>query len=482
MSRQPNILFILPDQLRPDYLSCYGAEFVSTPNIDGLASAGRRWETAISPVPACVPARASMLTGQHAHASGVMHNMLWLRPDRRDCGIMTWPEHLSQAGYRTAAIGKMHFYPWDLSEGFQHRIIAEDKRHIDIEDDYAIALRQAGYHKPHGTEQRGYNEWKGACFWDLPEELHVDRWVGRQAVDYLHSLKGDQPFALMVGFPGPHCQYDPPEAALDAIEASRIPPATPPTGESLTHRAAFVAGYKRDWAKLDYATLTAAEIHRIRHHYAASVKRIDEDVGAILSALEASGRLDNTIVIFASDHGDYLGDFGMLGKGTFHEPSIRVPLIVTDFRAPGAQVEAEPVSLLDLYPSILEWAGVQVPNNADGLSLDASTPDRVIVGFSNVGGMARNSDWKLVRYANGAQALFDLRNDPYEQINLLDNRAAERQALDAAMTRVLFEGLQKANWDKQVPAVKAFPPHPFYHREWQRPYPHPLTSTESGLR
>jgi len=135
MSQPPNILFLLPDQLRPDFLGCYGADFLKTPAIDGLAAKGTRWQTAISPSPICVPARASMLTGQHAHSTGILHNMCWLRPDRAQMGIRTWPEILAGAGYRTSAIGKMHFYPWDSSEGFQHRVIAEDKRHIHVRDD-----------------------------------------------------------------------------------------------------------------------------------------------------------------------------------------------------------------------------------------------------------------------------------------------------------------------------------------------------------
>ncbi|MCB1153583.1 sulfatase-like hydrolase/transferase, partial [bacterium] len=281
----PDIVLIAADSLRPDFLGCYGADFLKTPNIDALAAAGRRWQTAISPVPVCVPARASMLTGQHAHASGVTHNLNWLRPDRREMGIMTWPEHLSAAGYRTAAIGKMHFYPWDLAEGFQHRVIAEDKRHIHIQDDYAVALADEGFAKEHANNQRGYRENKGASFCDLPNHLHVDRWVGNRAADYIAALEGNQPFALMVGFPGPHCPYDPPESALAGLDPDALPAPLAATAESLTHHAEFVAGYRREWADLDYTELSGEQIRASRLHYAASVQRIDQDVGNILAAL-----------------------------------------------------------------------------------------------------------------------------------------------------------------------------------------------------
>lgn len=474
MTKQPNILFLLPDQLRHDFLGCYGADFLHTPAIDSLAARGTRWETAISPVPVCVPARASMISGQHAHASGITHNMAWLRPDRRELGIMTWPEHLSRAGYKTAAIGKMHFYPWDLSEGFQTRIIAEDKRHIFIKDDYNDALENEGYHKEHAREHAGYLTNKGASINPLPDHLQVDRWVGDQTANYLRQLSSDQPFALMVGFPGPHCPYDPPAEALASIQADIMPAPIPSTAESRTHHDAFVAAYRRDWADLDYSTLTGEQIRTIRHHYAVSIERIDRDVANILAALAETGRLDNTIIVFASDHGDYVGDFEMVGKAWFHEPSIRVPLIVTDFRKPQGRVETAQASLLDIYPSFLEWAGVDIPANADGATLSQPDPDRVIVGVSNLGMMARTNQWKLVRYGNGTEALFDLENDPHEQVNCIDANSVQRVKLDAAITRQLLEGLASANADREVPAVKALPPHPFYHRQWHRPYPEGL--------
>lgn len=470
-TQKPNILFILPDQLRHDFLGCYGADFLKTPAIDGLAECGTRWETAISPSPICVPARASMLTGQHAHTTGVINNLSWIRPDRREMGIQTWPEHLGQAGYKTAAIGKMHFYPWDLSEGFQTRIIAEDKRHIDIEDDYYYALKSAGLKKEHARTQPGYAVQKGASISDLPDELHVDRWVANRTIDYINTIEGDQPFALMVGFPGPHCPYDPPKVALDKIDVEKLPTASAATPESKSHHDAFVAAYKREWADLDYETLSTEEISVIRRHYAALIERLDVDIENILQALRDTGRLDNTIVVFASDHGDYVGDFEMVGKGYFHEPSIRVPLIVTDFRTPQAEVKTQPASLLDLYPSFLDWAGVELPHNVDGHVLAEIPEGRCIVGVTSSGVMARTAKWKLVRYKNGVEALYDLKNDPYEQVDVIAQNPTIRHDLDAHLTRCLIEGLDNAHADKKVTEVKMPTPHPFYKRDWLRPYP-----------
>ncbi len=471
MTGQPDIIFLLPDQLRHDFLGCYGARFLRTPAIDALAASGRRFETCISPAPICVPARASMLTGQSAQAVGVMDNLHWPRPDRHQMGMRTWPELLSGAGYHTAAVGKMHFYPWDVSEGFAERIIAEDKRHIHIADDYDAALKAVGYRKMHGREQRGYGEWKGASVNDLPDDLQVDRWVAGCAAQVIAAAPTDQPLALMVGFPGPHCPYDPTEEALARIDPERLPAPLPQTAESASHRAAFVASYKRGWADLDYEELGAAEIRRIRHHYAALVERLDEDVATIMAALKTSGRLDNAIVVFASDHGDYLGDFGLVGKTYFHEPAIRVPLIVADFREPIEAAPAQPVSLLDLYPSFLKWAGVEVPGQVDGQPLDSPEEARVFVGATVHGVMARDARWKLVRYRNGSEALFDLGEDPGEQRNVVAEHPQVRARLDTDLVRGLLDGFAAAHADKKVAEAQADADHPFYRRGWSRPYP-----------
>ena len=160
-------MFTLLDQLRHDFLSCYGATFIDTPHIDSLARRGVRYERAYSASPVCVPARASLLTGLNAIKNGVVDNGQWLRPDYAACGLQTWPEMLAGQGYYTAAIGKMHFYPWDINHGFQYRVAAEDKRWLHVRDDYYHYLTEHGYRKYHGNEHDGY-PWRGCLptsFW-----------------------------------------------------------------------------------------------------------------------------------------------------------------------------------------------------------------------------------------------------------------------------------------------------------------------------
>ena len=191
MSQKPNLLFIMPDQLRHDFLSCYGAPFISTPHIDRIAAEGTRYERAYSLHPVCVAARVSLLTGMNAIETGVTDNGQFLRPDHRACGLDTWAQMLGDAGYYTSAIGKMHFYPWDLHLGFEHRVGAEDKRWLHIEDDYFHYLAARGHRKYHGNEHEGYFENRGAITSLLPWDCYWDYFVGEEAAqagDDRHKL------------------------------------------------------------------------------------------------------------------------------------------------------------------------------------------------------------------------------------------------------------------------------------------------------
>ena len=143
MSRPPNIVFLFPDQLRRDFLGCYGATFIDTPNIDWIADNGVRYDNAYSASPLCVPARTTLLTGMNAVKNGVTDNLHAIRPDYNDAGIRTWPQLLAEAGYYTSAVGKMHFYPWDARHGFQYRVVCEDKLWAYVRDDYYHYLRGA---------------------------------------------------------------------------------------------------------------------------------------------------------------------------------------------------------------------------------------------------------------------------------------------------------------------------------------------------
>ena len=479
MSSLPNIVFLMPDQLRSDFLSCYGANFISTPNIDSLAAEGIRYERAYSASPVCVPARASLLTGLNAIRTGVLDNGLWLRPDLAACGLRTWPEYLNEQGYYTAGVGKMHFYPWDINHGLQYRVIAEDKRWLQVRDDYYHFLRRHGHRKYHGNEHEGYYENRGAIVNRLPWELSVDHFVGIEACRFIDTYGGDGPFAMMVGFPGPHCPYDPCQEFLDQIDAGKMPPAIPEVeGDTPLLRQENIEGNLRPWNGVDYTEFTGEHKRKIRAHYAASVLQIDVEVGKILASLRKKGLMDNTVIIFASDHGDYLGDHNLIGKGQFYESSTHVPLIVRPAGGGTAQVHRDVVGLGDVTATILRLGGCEVPEWFDSmplprLGLGDDRGREIYFGMVAGGWMAFDGKWKLCKYSTGEHLLFDLEADPQEQKNLIRNPAAREvlSRLDAALTTEIMRSVLDSVAERRVYTVDKSGDPIFGREGWQRPYP-----------
>jgi arylsulfatase len=486
MTTQPNLIFLMPDQLRPDFLGCYGAGFLETPNIDRLSAEGHRYTRCYSEHPVCVPARTALLTGLHGFKTGVLDNGQFLRPDYRQMGLQTWPEMLNRAGYYTAAIGKMHFYPWDTHMGFQYRSIAEDKRWIHIRDDYDHHLRDHGHRKVHGSEHPGYFKNKGAVINLLPWEHTIDHFVGQEACRFIERYGSEGPFAMMVGFPGPHCPYDPAPEFVDNLDPDAMPPAVPPTVAGERLRQQNVEGNRLPWNGVDYSEFSAAQIRTVRTHYAGLIQQIDYEVGQIRAMLERQGLLDNTIIIFAADHGDYLGDHGMIGKGTFFQSSIQVPMIV---RMPGAEGEIthdDLVTLTDVTATLLTMADCDVPGYIDARPLpglgwataDSSDPVRSglrqhMVGATQGGWWIDDGRWRLCKYRTGEAFLFDIVQDPHEQHNRYRDATCQsvRDYLDAVLTQAVMDYTAEAHFDHRI-YISDLSQEPEFGREgWRRPFP-----------
>ncbi len=484
MSDRLNLLFIMPDQLRADFLSCYGADFIETPHIDGLAARGVRYERAYSPSPICVPARAMLLTGRNAIQTGVLTNEHYLRPDLGDCGIRTWPEQLSAAGYATAAIGKMHFYPWDIGLGFQQRVVCEDKRWLLIDDDYQKHLKENGYRKLHGNEHEGYHENKGAICHKIPWAHSWDHFVGDAACKHIRNHPQDRPFAMMVGFPGPHCPYDPNAEYLEGFDEADMPDPIPEVpGNTTRLREQNVDGNRRPWNGVDYSEFTDAQKRKIRTHYAALVKQIDDEVGAILASLEETGQLDNTLIIFSSDHGDHLGDHNLIGKATYYEASIKVPLIVCGPGIEQDKVSHHLVSIGDITATLLKAGGCPLPGYLDARPLpdlgvaDVPPRDRII-GFLSSGCMHFDGTWKLVKYTTGEMLLFNLQEDPTEQYNRIDDPDCQAvyRRLDTVLTQEMLRSITDSHHEKRVDYTALYDGEEFGQKGWQRVYPQPFQS------
>ena len=483
-SERPNIVFMMPDQLRHDFLSCYGASFIDTPNIDALCNEGIRYNRAYSEHPVCVPARASLLTGMNAIKNGVLGNGQYVRPDYADCGLKTWPELLGEAGYRTVATGKMHSYPWEKRFGFQERIIAEDKLWGFIEDDYHHFLSQAGHSKRSFVDVAEYHERHQACVSPIPWEYNVDHFVGNESAGWIDRYEGDAPFAMMVGFPGPHSPYDP------AAEYATFDPETMPEPiaavDDDVRMMGGVGGRKRrgpsrkSWYAVENSEAPTRETHMVqRAYYSGLIKQIDVEVGRIVDALDRKGILDNTVIIFSSDHGDYLGDHGLRGKGSFYEGACHVPMLVRHPDLGTSQVRDDLVTLTDVTATMLRLGGCDVPDYVDSVPLpgvgESDAPTREFVfGVLSGGWMLYDGTWKLVRYPQGTQ-LYHLEDDPDE----LHNRARDPECasilneMDVRLTAEVMRSVNASTFAGRLSDTGNSSSVSFGKPGWERDYPQP---------
>ena len=484
MADRPNIVFLFPDQLRRDFLSCYGADFIATPNIDSIAENGTRYDQAYSQSPICVPARNALLSGMNAIRNGITDNNHGIRLDYQAAGIQTWPQLMSDAGYYTSAIGKMHFYPWDARFGFQHRVICEDKRWLNVRDDYFHYLRERGLRKLHGNEHAGYFENQGAIVHQLPWEHSWDRFVGREAVNFLEQYGSDGPFAMMVGFPGPHCPYDPAEDFEDAwnFDPNDMPAPSPDAGDTPKLRQGNIDVNKNDWNGVDIANFTDAQKRKVRAHYAGLVKQVDHEVGEVLDALRRNGLLDNTVVILATDHGDYLGDHGLIGKASFYEAAIHIPMVIQGPGLPVGQVSNDLVEVRDITATMLSAAGVGIPQHMDsrplpGLRLTDEPARERIYGMLSDGWMIFDGEWRLSRYSTGEVTFYNLHNDPQEQVNLADHPSHRelRDRLSTELDQEIMRSVRMSMHDRLADLGGMAMQLEFGYEGRSRPYPFPVT-------
>ncbi len=428
-----------------------------------------------------------MVTGMHGLRSGVMTNGQWVRPDYSAQKIATWPQRLSERGYETAAIGKMHFYPWMERMGFDYKSVTEDKRWPHIRDDYYHFLRRNGSRKYTGLEHKDYQKNKGAVISCNPWELSWDHFVGEEAASYLERLDGSAPFAMMVGFTGPHCPYDPNTEFVESIDEEKIP--EPVEGNSKDCPGVKIknhAANRQRWNGIELDGWTREQKRRVRRHYAGLVQQIDHEVGRILQVLENKGQLDNTLVIFSSDHGDYVGDHDMAGKGSFYEGSCHIPMIVCEPGRHSPAVCDDLVELTDITSTILVSAGCDLPNCLDSIPLPGigvgrkngtEFPQRdCVIGAVADGCMYFDGTWKYAKYATGEMVLFNLDEDPEESRNLVRDPAhVERLiACENALNTRYFDLMFAGHRDKVVDGDNSLWSDRAFGKEgYRRTYPQP---------
>lgn len=400
--KPPNILLIVTDQQRFDTVHALGNDFIRTPALDRLADEGTAFTRCYTPSPVCGPARASLHTGCYPWRTGVYEN-----PDPWPWGRLPGiPDLLGDQGYRTHAIGKSHFMPdRQGAGGFQTRESSEEIPDEPGRDDFVRFLQAEGC--PHVWDACGQR----GDFYYLPqpgqteERFHNTGWIGDRAVAFLRGqAQSGVPWMLYCGFIHPHPPWVIPPRWSKLYRSHEMPlPFLPEDRASLmTWWNHFQNRYKWRDRGIDFNLLRAQ-----RAFYHAAISFVDFQIGRMLAVLDAVGQAESTMVVFTSDHGEYLGDYGCYGKRGMHDFAARVPLLV---RQPGVFPEGVrwdgPVSLVDLLPTIV---GEDHAAGADGVRLHCPRQDRVVYSQYQTGGrglyMAASSKAKYV-YSAADQAEF----------------------------------------------------------------------------
>ena len=484
MANRPNIVFIMSDQQRQDTLACYGADYMQVPNLNALAGQSFVFRNAYVAQAVCTPARATIMTGLYPHAAGPIVNKIPL-----PAGTPVISEMIDD-GYFKGYMGKWHlgndvqkqhgFDVWTTTED-THREAYPKKELRTSLSSYHHYLLERGY-KPDLEHSDGVKIFSSDLHYNLPEEHQMASYLGDQAAGFIQENK-DRPFILYVSTFEPHSPYHGP------FKDTYIP-ASIPVGPAFLKKpdgAAFVNRTRADYfmqymlegkshADDVYMTRYAApgedlttEIgwRTLRAHYLANITLVDRMVGKITSALDRAGVAESTVVVFTSEHGDMMGDHGMLEKRAFYEESSRVPMLM---RVPWLTREQKIIEgnfgQVDLVPTLLDLIGQPVPEGLQGKSVapvlrgeetlegndvflqwngtSDELPDRFL-GSESINRMltlpwrtvVTADRWKLNLCAGDQCELFDLNADPNEMTNLYNDPAQrDRVRLMASRIRV----------------------------------------------
>lgn len=464
MQRRPNILWVCTDQQRYDTIGALGNEHVSTPHIDRLAGQGTAFLRAYCQSPICTPSRASFLTGMYPSAVRVNRNGNPLFPD--------FPplisRRLAQAGYRCGLVGKLHLtsaygrVEARADDGYGYWQYSHAPR-----DDWASGHDYADWVRDNGGDL-------GELVKDLrgvPAELHQTTWCAEKTIEFLQANR-DRAWFASVNMYDPHPPFNPPQQYRELFDPAAVnPPLFRDTDLAQQAKLADIAFQSQarhpDCLDINSPILPqspqrslieaespgARDARTLIAAYYAMIKLIDDQVGRILAALEESGQRDNTVIIFTSDHGEMLGDHGLIQKGCrFYEGLVRVPLIMAwgDQFAAGLRSRAL-VELTDIVPTLLDVCGLAIPSYLTGKSLlpiltGAQDPDQhrdmvrseyidaLDLPGASTATMQFDGRYKFIRYHNHNQGeLYDLQSDPGEFGDLWESAAHQELKMELAL-------------------------------------------------
>ena len=414
--KQPNFLFLFPDQQRPDWLGFNPDLPIRTPHLENLAARGVRFTNAVTPSPLCAPARACLASGLEYERCRVPDNGCDYPLD-----LPTYYQRLRDAGYQVAGVGKFDLHKdtsdpskldWHLDGsrllpewGFTGGIDNEGK--LDGSSSYRQAgrpkgpylkmLADRGLADAYVEEHANQRQFLGAYTTALPDDAYCDNWLTENGKRILREFSGDRPWHLVVNFTGPHNPMDVTAAMRESVKDTVFP------------------------LPVENAEHNDEDLLRNRQNYAAMVENIDRLIGELIAIVEGRGELDNTIILYSADHGEMLGDFNRFGKNTWRYGSAHIPLIVAGPGVREGVVSDALVDLTDLTATMLDYSNCPALPNMDGRSLkellEGRTEGHRDVVRSGLGDwkMVYDGRYKLVTGDGDSPLLFDRREDFHER-------------------------------------------------------------------
>lgn len=439
--KAPNILFIMTDQMRGDCLGIAGHPDVKTPYLDQLAASGTLFKNAYTAVPSCIAARCGLHTGlsqEHHGRVGYADGVDWNYD-------VTMAGELKKAGYYTQCVGKMHVHPLrnllgfdniELHDGYLHYYRHFDTpfyEHQTIADDYFRFIKTtlgADYDATDaGIDCNSFL----ARPWPYAEEIHPTNWVTNRSIDFLRRRDRSKPFFLMSSYVRPHPPFDAPACFFDMYQNKDL--TMPPIGEwadaeRLKQKGRYVDA---DTGPIDEDTMKRALVG-----YYACISHLDNQIGRLLCALNEDGSLQDTVIVFCSDHGELLGDHHTFRKTRPYQGSINIPMIVSNCnksRESFGAISDNLVELRDVMATFLDVAGVNPPQSIDGISMLCDNEREFLHGEHSGGDIGNHyivtkTDKFCWFTQSGKEQYFDLVNDPKEMHDgIADERYGDRVAL-----------------------------------------------------
>jgi choline-sulfatase len=440
MSPSPsNLIVIMSDEHAPAYMGASGNRFVQTPNLDRLAHRGTNFTNAYTPSPICVPARAAFATGSYVHQTGNWDNAL-----AYDGSVPSWGHVLQRAGIHVESIGKLHYKNDEAPTGF-------DRQHIPMHIYQGHGMVYGSIRDPLPEvpfDHRMIGDYVG------PGESHYNRYdksISELAIEWLQKRAAEQsekPWVLFVGFVAPHFPFVAPQEFFDLYPIDRLPKRKLDPAQGYKQHP-WIEAQDRIWPHERMFKSEEEKLLAIAAYHALCTY-LDTNVGQVLDALEETGLAHNTRVVYTSDHGDNVGARGLWGKSNLYQESVTVPMILAGPEVPVKTVET-PVSLIDLFPTILDCVGVhdEIRERKPGQSLftiesEPDDPDRVVFseyhafGAASGAYMVRKGRWKYHYYPGFPPELFNLEDDPQEERDLAadSSYAAKLSEMHAALCAI----------------------------------------------